>query len=65
MVAIHSDSVNQRVLEVTSRTIGSNNWFWVGLERNEVGGFRWTDGSGIVKIFTPTVAAGLCECYSI
>ena len=40
MVAIHSDSVNQRVLEVTSRSLGSNNWFWVGLERNEVGGFR-------------------------
>ena len=63
MVAIHSDSVNQRVLEVTSRTIGSNNWFWVGLERNEVGGFRWTDGSGTVQnfteIFTPTLAAGL------
>jgi len=45
LVAIHSASVNQRVLEVTSAALGSRNWFWIGLQRNTAGGLRWSDGS--------------------
>ena len=45
LVSIHSASVNQRVLEVTGATLGSKNWFWIGLQRNTAGGLKWSDGS--------------------
>ena len=45
LVSIHSEATNAQVLSVAGNALGSANWFWIGLQRNTAGGYRWFDGS--------------------
>ena len=40
----HSVGKNDKMRQMATNTFGTRN-FWIGLTRNSVGGFQWSDGS--------------------
>ena len=44
LTSIHSVGFNDRIRSLATNTFGTKK-YWIGMTRNSVGGFQWSDGS--------------------